>query len=565
MSVILDARQLPEKICLEAEVVIIGGGPAGITLAHQLAGGPRSVLLIEAGLDGAKGPSERFEGEIAQASRHPTLGLYRVERLGGTSGLWGGRCVPFDPQDFEPRAYVPHSGWPLTFSEMQGWYRAASRYTESGSGSFLVSEIMGPDAAAMIEGWNDPGIDLDAVERFSCPTDFGTRYRADLDRASNVRTVLGAICTKLVPDPGRQTIDHIECASDPGRRFTVRAQSYVLAAGGLESTRLMLAANIGNDRDLLGRFYMCHVEGKAAEVHFKRGTRVTFQYERDAERVYFRRRFSIPSEVQRANKMTNVILRFEPPVIADPAHGSPILSAMWLSRTFLKREYARKLASFGYRGLGPTEGWRLAAGHAGNVLAGMPSLFSFAADWARRRWLAQRKLPYVALAGRNSTFSLDYNAEQVPNPESRVTLAGSTDAFGVPRLLVDWRISEQDTEGVLTAHHLLARALDRTGLGGMTIDEEAIRHGANAIGGHHVGTARMADDPTSGVVDGDGKVFGLENLYVSGSATFPTSSHANPTLTIVALACRMAKHLAGRRGHPAEIHPVTADARKRIA
>jgi hypothetical protein len=315
----------------------------------------------------------------------------------------------------------------------------------------------------------------------------------------------------------------------------------VLAAGALETARLMLASNVGGE--LVGRFYMCHLEGKAAQARFRPGTKVVFEYERDRDGIYLRRRFAVPAEMQRREGLTNVILRFEPPVIADPGHGDPVLSAMWVSRTFLKREYARKLDSFGYRGEQRAPAARLAFGHLRNVALGMPELAAFSADWLVRHVLAARKLPYVAVKGRNGTFTLDYNGEQSPNPDSRVTLAEDRDRFGLPRLKVDWRVASVDIDGVVAAHRLLARQLDAAGCGRLEVDEDLIRSGYNATGGHHIGTARMASDPGRGVVDGNCRVFGMGNLFVAGAAAFATSSHANPTLTLVALAARLAAHL----------------------
>ncbi|MCR6631422.1 MAG: GMC family oxidoreductase [Magnetospirillum sp.] len=180
-----------------------------------------------------------------------------------------------------------------------------------------------------------------------------------------------------------------------------------------------------------------------------------------------------------------------------------------------------------------------------NVCRGAPALAGFSVDWALRHVLAARKLPYVAVKGRNGAFTLDYNAEQVPNPDSRLTLSAQADALGLPRLVVDWRASPQDVEGVLEVHRLLGERLEACGAGRLEVDEEAIREGYNAVGGHHMGTTRMAEDPEHGAVDRHCQVFGVDNLYVAGASVFPTSSHANPTLTLVALAVRLAEHLRG--------------------
>lgn len=545
---ILDARELPHDVRLDADVAVVGAGPAGITLAHRLMKSGLTVLLLEAGgLKPAATPPEGFHGEVEGLEPHPPLTLYRTRGLGGTSTLWGGRCVPFDPIDFEPRAHVPWSGWPLGHGEMLPWYEVALDYCEAGPFRFRPTKALGP----MVAGLTGTA---EGLERFSRPTDFGRRYRPDLARSQAVVVVVSAACVGIDREPSGKAVAGLRFASAPGHRFTVRARAYVLAAGALETTRLLLASGLDGG-GLVGRFYMCHLEGKAAVARFRPGLPVVFHYERDADGVYFRRHFAVRPDLQRTHAMTNVILRFEPPAIADPAHGSPVLSAMWLSRTFLKPEYARKLASFGYRGDGPRAGRALLRRHLANVGAGMPQLARFSVDWLARHVLAGRKLPYVAAVGRDGAFTLDYNAEQVPNPDSRVTLGGEVDFLGLPRLKVDWRVSALDVESIVVAHRLLARRIAHSGTGILEVDDQAIRTGYNAIGGHHIGTARMADTPAQGVVDRDCRMFGLENLYVAGSAVFPTSSHANPTLTIVALAARLARHLeriTGCRGSAAD-------------
>ncbi|MEW5727651.1 MAG: GMC family oxidoreductase, partial [Pseudomonadota bacterium] len=513
---ILDASELPPDFQLEADIAIVGAGPAGITVAHELMGSGLTVLLLEAGgrKADARGP-EFFHGEVADPGRHPPTTLYRVRALGGTTTLWGGRCVPFDPIDFERRPHIPHSGWPITHGELLPWYARANAYCEAGPFRYDAAEAL-EGAPPVVAGLEGDAVSCQGIERFSPPTDFGRRYRPALARSGEVAVVLSATCTGIEMEDSHRAVRLLRCASMPGRRFAVRARQVVLAAGALETARLMLASRVGNG--LVGRFYMCHLEGKAAVARFAPGVRVVFEYERDPDGVYLRRRFSLTAEAQRALRLTNTILRFEPPVIADPAHGDPVLSAMWMSRTFLKREYSRKLASFGYRGqeTGPVR--LLAARHLTNVARGLPDLARFGADWLARHVLASRKLPYVAVRGRDGSFSLDYNAEQVPNPDSRVTLADGRDGLGLPRLRVDWRVTGQDIDGVLAAHRLLARRLEATGAGRLEVDEDEIREGYNATGGHHIGVTRMASDPSTGVVDRDCRVFGVDYLFVAGSA-----------------------------------------------
>jgi len=167
------------------------------------------------------------------------------------------------------------------------------------------------------------------------------------------------------------------------------------------------------------------------------------------------------------------------------------------------------------------------------------------------------------MRSRANLFSLDFHAEQQPNPLSRVTLSEQLDPFGMPRIHVDWRYTAIDVDTVKRSLALLAADLSQSGVGRFeydpdSVEEEVTRYGA--YGGHHIGTVRMGNSPRDSVVDINGRVHGVHNLYVAGSAIFPTSSQANPTLTVIAMALRLAEHLASelRRPQPAVLLRETA-------
>jgi choline dehydrogenase-like flavoprotein len=165
----------------------------------------------------------------------------------------------------------------------------------------------------------------------------------------------------------------------------------------------------------------------------------------------------------------------------------------------------------------------------------------------RDRKLSDRKFPSIILRSRANLFSLDFHSEQEPDPLSRVTLDAAQDVLGMPQLMIDWRYSSDDLRTVHRSLELLAQDLRSSGVGRFeydpaSVEEEMTRYGA--YGGHHIGTARMGSDPRSSVVDSQGRVHGIGNLFLAGSSVFPTSSQANPTLTIVALALRLSRHLA---------------------
>jgi choline dehydrogenase-like flavoprotein len=163
--------------------------------------------------------------------------------------------------------------------------------------------------------------------------------------------------------------------------------------------------------------------------------------------------------------------------------------------------------------------------------------------------LAARKYPSIVVAPRSGGFTLDVHAEQLPNFESRISLSEDHDGFGVPKLQIDWRYRPDDVRSIVTAMGLMGEAFAAGGHGTLTFEQAAVEQDLRregAYGGHHLGTARMSESPRKGVVDSDGKVHGINNLYITGGAVFPTSGQANPTLTILALALRLGDHLKAK-------------------
>jgi choline dehydrogenase-like flavoprotein len=174
-------------------------------------------------------------------------------------------------------------------------------------------------------------------------------------------------------------------------------------------------------------------------------------------------------------------------------------------------------------------------------------LTRFGFDWLRRRTFAARKLPGVFLLRPDATYPIAFDSEQSPDFDTRVTLGASCDPYGVPRLVVHWRINETDVASIARAYQVLMTAADRAGLGQVELKPDfadRLRDLMGPVGGHHIGTARMGSDPRASVVDKNGELWETKGLFVAGSALFPTCGLANPTLTAVALAFRLAEHVA---------------------
>ena len=546
---ITDSRQFPTNAELQCDLCIVGAGAAGITVALQYLHSTFCVIMVESG-------SARLEAEQQTLNRgevvnrvHPPAHLYRQRRLGGSMAIWGGRCVPLQDQDFRKRPYVPLSGWPFDRSALQPFYERAQSLLEVGEFNYLASTVL---SGELVEGLRDSDVLTETVERFSPPTNFWRRYRTELARSESVIVIKRATCLRL---SGDRVVREVECAGSGDVRFKVRARFVVLAVGGLEIVRVLGHSRYGNHSRMLGRTYMCHIEAEVGQLRLSPADRVVqFGFERTNEGIYCRRRFTLRAEKQDALEILNAAIRLHHANVVDPSHRHAVLSAVYLTKRVLIPQYARKFAVVEHEAMrcfrNDVQLW---LGHVRNVMSDTPRLASFALHWILRRHLTYRRIPSVAVPNATGIYSLDFNGEQAPNPESRVLLAHETDRHGVPKLRIDWRASELDWLTLSSMLRELRRALETSGCGTIEYDAERLDHDAHAsvvpMGGHHIGTARMSETPSLGVVNANGRVHHVENLYVAGSATFPTSGQANPMLTIVAMALRLAEHLAIRLDH----------------
>lgn len=535
------------------DVAVVGGGASGLVIAHALSRAGLEVAVLEAGgLKKTRASQEHYRGELVDPHTHPRLDSYRVRAVGGSSRIWGGRVIPFDPIDFEQRSWVPGSGWPLGFETLRSYYEQAVPESEAGTYAYEPAEALPGEATELVQGLDGPHVTT-TIERFSKPTNFWRRHGDALTRSSNACVFLNAAVTAIRLAPDGNAVKSIDVCAPDGSRHVLKARSYVLALGGLETTRLLLSSNdirpggIGNDHDQLGRNYLSHLCTTCGIVTFAgRQDDVAYDYQRDADGIYVRRRLWINDVAQREFGLLNTTFRTHLPDPGDPSHGDAILSSMFLVKDLVLYEYGRK---FSERRVGLGDRAR----HLGNILRQPLRTVQFGANWLRVRNFAERKMPSVVLGSSLNRYVLEFHAEQAPNPDSRLTLSRERDRLGMPQLKVDWRTTALDHESLKGCYRVLADALARTGTGRLDYDEGELvsRAGKNGIvGGHHIGTTRMSSDPRHGVVDPNCRVHGVGNLYVASASVFPTSSQANPTLTIVALGLRLAEHLTRELRHP---------------
>jgi hypothetical protein len=290
---------------------------------------------------------------------------------------------------------------------------------------------------------------------------------------------------------------------------------------------------------------MGHISGKIADLAFDTPPSETaYAYERDAEGVYVRHRFSFTRDALNREHLPNIVGWLVNPEIAKPEHGSGVLSFAYLALS--SPLFGKRFIAEGIRQAAIGDGPRVVWPHVRNMLRDLPATLSFIPTFGYRRFLVRRKVPGFFVRSASNRYPLQYHGEQVPNPDSRVTLGDDTDALGMPRLVIDLKYSEQDVEGVMRAHELWDAHLRRHRCGRVAYHAGDLRgkiRAQAADGYHQAGTTRMSRDPAGGVVDEHGCVHGIANLHLASSSTFVTSGQANTTFMIVAFALRLADRL----------------------
>ncbi len=507
-----DPRSLQAGAVVRADLCIVGGGAAGITLAKELAGSGLSIVLLEGGAFDATTRSQAlYKAEMVTVYRgRKADGTYplrsRLRFFGGTTNHWRGWTRPLEAFDLEARDWIPHSGWPIQRAELDRWYARAVELVQ-------VKPYEVDHGASRKEGPRSPR--LGASERlvtrifhYSPPTRFGRVYRDELVESGEVRLMLEANALRLRTNAEASRVEAVVVQAEDGPAFEVQARGFVLAAGGIENPRLLLLsddvapAGLGNDRDLVGRYFMDHPHmGRAGQVVFRDP-----EARRNFLRLYYKRE-------------------------KDPAVGCKTLGVWCLTEAVQRAEklqnYSMSLRPKEWKELDPV-------GQAVAAASGAVDAWGQGTDVDDGRAFFAR-------------FSI--RGEHGPNPRSRLRLGEDRDRLGLRKVVLDWRLTERDARSIRRSTEIFCEEVAATmhGRARITINPEKPWK-KMAPGDHHIGTTRMSADASTGVVDKNCKLHGVGNLWLAGSSVFPSCGVVNPTLTIVALAARLAGHLREELG-----------------
>jgi choline dehydrogenase-like flavoprotein len=488
---------VPTGTTLTPDLAIIGGGPAGISLALALANANFTVAMFESGgRDFDPETQQLYAGLLAGVTYLPLEGS-RLRYLGGSTNHWGGWCRPLGEIDFEKRDWLAHSGWPITRKELDPYFARAQSLVEAGPFIYDQPEVWAqafgtPTIALAPGGVYTSWFQFSKTRNSILPTHFGERYADDLKQLPrfSLYTHANVTALKLAPDASR--LDHFEIGTLSGARFHVKPKNTVVATGAMENARLLLASNdvmktgIGNQNDRVGRYFADHPipRDTATMVIFSGDLAGFYSDFQNASGAVVRATFSPTEKYQRERHLAGSLATVENSVALD------------------ERGQAAVAATAAALGID---------------------------------------------ASAAKAYSLGCGMELEPDPDRRLTLTNELDSLGMPRLKLDMRISDSDFAHYRETMVELGRQLLAAGTGMIRLDRKDRADWLEVIdwGNHHMGTTRMSGDPKHGVVDANLAVHGVPNLFIAGSSTFPTYGASNPTLNLVALTLRLADHLRG--------------------
>jgi choline dehydrogenase-like flavoprotein len=530
----VDARTIPFGTKMSADLCIVGGGAAGITIALEFLKQQYTVCLLESG--GFKRDDNTqalYDGESVGVPYDSLTGC-RSRFFGGSTNCWVGWCRPLDPLDFETRSWIPESGWPLSYEELIPYYQRAQSHLNLDAFDYL------PLSWSRRPGFNKSSFlqfasrDVHSVVNQLTPeTRLAKCYSSSFRSAPNIKILLHANAVELEAASNGRSVRGVCVATLSGTRFFVAARAVVLASGGIENARLLLASRrvhasgLGNQNDLVGRYFMDHPRIRSLQVKL---SPLCERHLYDHSLALVKRRLKLP--------------HLPIAVHLSPTQKRQYEAGLSNSRTYFVSSSFEELS--GAKAALDTirKGARRKGGLGGNnslpkLVRRVGSGIGALADFTVCSSLSRR--PYY----------LETVIEPIPRRDSRVMLSTERDQLGQNRAKLDWRLSEADRLNFTNSVNTVR----------VEMENQHFMHVINTNGDpsefwpseiqwcwHHMGTTRMHPNPCKGVVDANGRIHEMSNAFVAGSSVFPTAGGDTPTLTIVALAVRLSQHLQSLLG-----------------
>ncbi len=557
---LIDAFDVSTRSIVKTDICIIGAGPTGLALAQEFINSPLKICVLESGDFEADPQTRSLDQGKTSGDPYLKLDVVRSRQIGGTANQWcvelppepiiGVRYGQLDAVDFEPRDWLPYSGWCVTLEELTPFFRRAQQVCRLGPFDY------GPEIWEDDENRQLPLVGdrlKTTMFQFGPRSVFIKELPQQVSSASNIDFYFHANAIALETDADGQTVQTVQVACLNGNRFKVKAKRFILAMGGIENARILLLSNqvqahgLGNQWDQVGRYYMDHplvFTGVFVPADRNLFNKTALYDKRRVKDTVVMAKLALTDEVIRAEQVMNMSFVLFPRYESYPQNGL---------QAFLFPPY-----SIYPQGLEALR--ELRSGQAGSVLKRVKLVLTDLPKIGKYLFqkLARKLRPPVpaefAVGGWSDwsdkarklrSFHVYSQTEQAPHPENRILLDRSLDALGCPQVRLQWQWRDLDIQHVQRAQLILQEELACAGLGQLHIQKSP---GGKPVifapSSHHLmGATRMHSDPRQGVVDANCQVHGTTNLFIAGSSVFPTGGYANPTLTMVALGLRLADHL----------------------
>ena len=518
---IRDLREARPPEGTHADVVVVGAGAAGIVLAVELARLGKSVALLEAGGQTLEeSPQDPYRTELPGL---PHRGVHegRVRMHGGTTNKWGGQILELEAEDFERRSWIPGSGWPFPKTELAPHYARALELEG-------LRDVLLQDQQVWHALRETPPAfpDLELYTSRWCPEpNFARLHRQSLEGDPRITVWLHANAVELLLDE-HQTATGVRCRSTSGDETIFRAPHFVFALGTVESNRFFLQPRVGaahpwNESGLLGRHFQDHIDSDAATIRPKNPHTFHQVFDSIFLRGYkYNPKLRLSRQAQEQQQTLAV--------------GGTIFSVSGADEALAAVKTTAKHLLRGRLG-------EVTRAQIGSLLRNSPLV-------ARQTW--RYAVQHRSFHPADAEIRLRVHCEQQPDSASSITLASGPDArdqFGLLRSCLNWQISPGElrtircfVETARTALSSEAEVLPHPDL--LSPGDQFLRQCQDSF--HHMGGMRMHPSPTGGVVDPNLRLHGTSNTFICSGAVFPTSGFSNPTHTLLALAVRLASHLA---------------------
>jgi choline dehydrogenase-like flavoprotein len=512
---LIDGNSWDGPSTIETDVCIVGTGIGGGTLVSRLGKMGTRFVAVEAG-----GIHKNASVGMDNVGRPFVMPVTRAIELGGTSNLWHGVLSPLDRADFDERPWVPHSGWPIRYDELVPYYRQAAELAGVERYDLFDEQAQPPELATQL-GLMPFDRSLLNNKMFQQRLDI-LRFKKEVKRvvgkATNQHCLYNTVALEFEPTNVRTRVGCLRTRTTGGREIVIKARAFIAAAGALETPRLLLNSRkmndqgAGNHNDQVGRYLMDHPMGNLLQIKFRKPLCAPIYSDtKSSPAMKVKTGLLFSPDLQRREGLPNHCFYIRPSFVEGINDESERIKLSLLTL----RDSRMTLADFA----------RVAANP--NVVAQV---------LAYKTWL---RVTY-------KFGDLFFLTEQVPNPESRVTLSDKRDTNGYPIANVDWRVTSEDIESMKRAYRVLTTEAFSTEHFTFTHKswEETRWEERYTSAAHHVGTARMAETDRTGVVDADLRVFGIDNLYICDGSVCSTAGNVNISLTIAALATRLAERLS---------------------